>query len=200
MAPRSPASTETRQRILRVALDTFLHQGYNATTMDHIAAASETSKGTLYWYFDSKEDLLESAIRAFFEEIYLDDVSSVLGAEETAAGKLRALAGTIAHADDVTRGLFNLYLEYWASSPNRDEAAGLWFDLLMRYKTLVHDIIDQGIDSGEFRAVDAEALTWALMAMYDGLAAYGMLKRDLDLVRVHEGLMDALLQGLKVPP
>lgn len=197
MMPHSSASSETHERILRAALDTFMHHGYNATTMDDIAAASDTSKGTLYWHFESKENLLESAIRGFFEGTFMAEVAAALDEEETAAGKLRALTGAIIDAEDLTKGLFNLFLEYWASSPNREKASALWFELLISYQELVEHIIEGGIERGEFRAVDGEALTWALLAMYDGLAAYGMLNPDLDLARIHAAAMDGLLRGLE---
>lgn len=200
MTSRSHASTETRQRILQAALTTFTHHGYNATTMDDIAAASGTSKGTLYWYFKSKDDLLESAIRTYFEETFFDDVLEDLDCAETAAAKLRALTGAIVEADELAKGLFNLYLEYWAANPDRDASSELWISMLESYKDLVAGIIDAGIERGEFREVDAAAVTWAFLAMYDGLTAYALLKPEFDLHHIHEAVIDVLICGLQAGP
>jgi hypothetical protein len=53
------------------------------------------------------------------------------------------------------------------------------------------------MDSGEFRPVDAEALVWAVMAAYDGLAAYLLLMPDLDLMQVSHTFIEILIRGLE---
>ena len=97
-------------------------------------------------------------------------------------------------------GLFNLFLEFWASSSHRERASDLWMNLLVRYKDLITQIIEEGIESGEFRPVDAESLAWALLAAYDGLAAYWMLNPTLALQRIHETYIETMLRGLEGEP
>lgn len=200
MAARSTASTETRQRILQAALDCFMHHGYHDTTMDDIAAASETSKGSLYWHFDSKEELLEAAIQAVFEERFGEDTFFAALEGRPPAEKLRALGRTLADFATWAEGLFGLFLEFWTSSTHKPQVSALWIDILEQYKAAIITVIDAGIAQGEFRAVEAEPLVWALMALYDGLAAYRMLKPDLDLARVSHVLIETLLHGLEVDP
>jgi mycofactocin system transcriptional regulator len=52
-----PAST-SRQDVARVALDLFARQGYDATTVDEIAAAVGISRRTFFRYFESKPDVV----------------------------------------------------------------------------------------------------------------------------------------------
>lgn len=191
-------SPETRHRILQAALDAFMHHGYHSTTMDDIATQSGTSKGTLYWYFDSKEDLLESAVRALFESAFGEEALSALDAYDLAADKLRALVQSMVAFIREADGVFNLLLEFWASSSEREQAADLWMDLLVQYKDLVTRIIEEGVASGEFRPVDAESLVWALLSTYDGLAAYMMLRPGLDLQQIHETYLETMLRGLEI--
>jgi hypothetical protein len=68
--------------------------------------------------------------------------------------------------------------------------------VLVEYKDMIVAIIEEGVKNGEFRPVDAEALVWALMAAYDGLAAYMMLMPDIDVGRVSQALVETLLMGL----
>ncbi len=63
--PRSARGEQTRSRILATALGMFRDQGYDATTMRAIAAAAGVSVGNAYYYFRSKEDL----IQAFYDDI-----------------------------------------------------------------------------------------------------------------------------------
>ena len=198
MAPKSTTDTETRRRILTAALECFQRNGYNKTTMDEIAAASETSKGTLYWYFDSKEDLLQAAMFSAFDTAFGEEVLGEVLAHPTAAETIRALAAAMTRLADWAEGLFGLFLEYWASTPHREDAAGLWVQVLDEYKQVLVGVIERGIAQGEFRDVDADSIVYALMAAYDGLAAYAMFKPDLDLPRITAAFVDTLLRGLLV--
>jgi AcrR family transcriptional regulator len=56
------ASDPKRDRILRAALEVCAQRGVAAARMEEIAARAEVSKGTLYRYFESKEDLLLATI------------------------------------------------------------------------------------------------------------------------------------------
>jgi AcrR family transcriptional regulator len=60
---------EKRHRILKEALEVFAEKGYHAASVDEIAQKSTISKGGLYFYFPSKEDLFVSLIREFGERI-----------------------------------------------------------------------------------------------------------------------------------
>jgi AcrR family transcriptional regulator len=51
------------QELLAAALDLFVDRGYAATRLDDVAAQAGVSKGTLYLYFTSKEDLFKAMVR-----------------------------------------------------------------------------------------------------------------------------------------
>ncbi len=62
-----------RQLILNAAIRVFAQKGYHQATMDDVAEQAELGKGTLYYYFRSKDEillqLLEDNTREFFAEI-----------------------------------------------------------------------------------------------------------------------------------
>ena len=60
--PRS--SEQTRQRILDAAYRLFRRQGYSRVSMDEIAAATHVTKRTLYYHFESKDQLLAQVLEA----------------------------------------------------------------------------------------------------------------------------------------
>lgn len=51
-------SRSARERIIEIAADLFLKQGYGATGIAQILDAAEVLRGSLYYYFPTKEDLL----------------------------------------------------------------------------------------------------------------------------------------------
>jgi AcrR family transcriptional regulator len=199
VSPRPDVSAERRARkrsdIIQAALACFVREGYNNTTMDDIVAESGLSKGSLYWYFKSKDDLFAAALTSVFVDVGQEAVAA-LEQCTTASDKMRAVARAATGFGRAAEGFFNLFLEFWASSPRREEASQLWVGLLAQYKDVVAEIIEQGVKNGEFKPVDAEQLVWAMMAAYDGLAAYIMLMPGLDLDRISQVFVEALLGGL----
>lgn len=195
MTSKSSASTESRERILQSALECFLRKGYNKTTMDDIVAESNLSKGTLYWYFDSKKELFNAALMSVAEELS-QGTAAIQDSYPTASDKLRAISQAAVEIGEEVTGFFSLFLEFWASSSRREELGHVWLDLLEEYQDAIADIIEEGIASGEFRPVDADSLVWALLAAYDGMAAYLMLRPDLNLAQINEAFTDVLIKGL----
>src|SRR5580693_595099 len=62
-ASATPLREERREAIMAVAREVFFEHGYTGTSMSAIAARLGGSKGTLYNYFKSKEELFEAQIR-----------------------------------------------------------------------------------------------------------------------------------------
>lgn len=79
--------TETKERILTAALTIFGEKGYHPATMAEIAEAANVGKGTLYWYFSSKEDLFSGMIEQFIQTIN-SKLQSVLEAKELSFSEL----------------------------------------------------------------------------------------------------------------
>lgn len=72
--PRTKAQYETirkesRQKILDAALEVFAKQGYHSSTVDAIAKTAGISKGLMYNYFKSKEDVLQELMIGMMEAL-----------------------------------------------------------------------------------------------------------------------------------
>ena len=196
MAPKLKPETleERKTQILNAAWTCFTRQGYNNTTMDDIVAESGLSKGSLYWHFDSKDALFEAAVLAFFNEVG-QEIFAALEQCETVSDKLRAVARGTVNFGRRAEGVFSLIVEFWARSDRREEVSRFWAEVLVQYKEYFTGVIEEGIQKGEFKVVDAGHLAWVLMAAYDGLAAYLMLMPDLDLEAISESFIETLLSG-----
>ena len=101
---------ERRREILEAATELFARLGYDATTVQAIAARAGVAAGTVYLYFPSKEAILD-ALREDFEAGLLDRVAAVATsvlAEEDASGELvsyeevveRLIDGMVAYSLD----------------------------------------------------------------------------------------------------
>src|ERR1039457_4703945 len=88
--PRQGLLQEPRQEILRTAARLFQQQGYDATSMNDVAAALKLSKGGLYHHFQSKDEILYEIMNHAMEitqDRVLNPVRGIADPEE----RLRAL-------------------------------------------------------------------------------------------------------------
>lgn len=196
LSKREQMREKRRKQILDSALAVFGQKGFHASNVSDVAAHAGVSQGTIYWYFDSKEELFDAAIMDFFTSFGAEMMTALHGSE-TASDKLRALARRMDDFVVNAQQVFGVFLGYWASSPDREGSAQFWIDLLHEYTDGVVGIIEEGIRNGEFKEVDAGALVWAMTAAYDGLAAYLMFIPDIDVGRVSKVFIDTLLAGLE---
>lgn len=77
--PRTDRGRRTRERLVTAARDVFARNGFAATRMGDVAAAADVAHGTVYTYFDTKEDLLASAVDTVIAEL----LAGIRGADLT---------------------------------------------------------------------------------------------------------------------
>ena len=82
---------QTRTRILETALKLFREQGYERTTMRAIAAKGEVSLGSAYYYFESKEHL----VQAFYLQTHLEHLAASRGILEEYGDLADRLLGVV---------------------------------------------------------------------------------------------------------
>ena len=76
-------SDETKEKILRVAMRIFGKYGFQKTTMDEIARAAHKAKGSVYYYFNSKEDLFRAVVQQEINEIKSGLTRVIIKQQET---------------------------------------------------------------------------------------------------------------------
>ncbi len=101
------------EEIVRTAIDLFTRNGFEATTVDEIAAAAGCSRRTFYRYFGSKEDVMFHDFPAAFEELrrVLDDrLESGLGLWEAISEAVIEMIGRFADDESVPVQRMELWL------------------------------------------------------------------------------------------
>ena len=79
------------QELLAAALDLFVERGYAATRLDEVAARAGVSKGTLYLYFENKEELFKAVVRENIVAALVDAEDLIAGFEGHSSVLLRKL-------------------------------------------------------------------------------------------------------------
>jgi AcrR family transcriptional regulator len=153
-APKGARSAKWFQRRLEV-IDTsaavFARQGYHGTGLIELCEANQLSKGALYYYIGSKEQLLEAINDRIMDEMMLG-VDRVQRAGGTPAERLIRLGSEYMSVMVRLRDYVSVMIHDY---PALTGAYAKRFRKRRReYEHRVEDIIKEGIKSGDFRDVD----------------------------------------------
>src|SRR5689334_20396381 len=91
MAPRPDVSEERKNQILEAATAVFARMGFHKARMDDIGEEARLSKGALYWYFRSKDSIIDALLKRFFDRDFAD-LRVLLHAEGPASERLLTYA------------------------------------------------------------------------------------------------------------
>jgi AcrR family transcriptional regulator len=168
MPDRQRAASRRRKdarprELLDAALAVFVERGFAAARPEEIALRAGVSKGTLYLYFHSKEDILAALIKERFSS-RID-----VGTHESArhAGSSRDLLRNVLTAWCSTLvqghagGIFKLVFAEARAFPAL--AQFWWHEVLEPLRRVIAPIVARGVVRGEFRAVDPDLVVYSLV-------------------------------------
>src|ERR1700729_2594972 len=84
------SGSERRDDILRIAARTFAERGFSAGTVREIAERASTLSGSLYYHFDSKEQMVKEVVDAYLDEL-IDAYRLIAAGDGPAEAKIRDL-------------------------------------------------------------------------------------------------------------
>ena len=192
---RKKNTRDTKGRIISAAWELFYEQGYEKTTVDEIIELSETSKGSFYHYFNSKDALL-GTLAYMFDRKY-EEIEPNLAGYETNFEKLIYLNRELFAMIEDSISLELLARLFSTQLVTRGEKHLL--DRYRYYYRLLRKICADGQVCGEFRtdlSVNDLTKLYALVEramMYDWCICNG----EYSLTRYAEENISGLLSGLK---
>ena len=87
-----------KQALLKIAYDMFLSRGYEHTSVDEIIAEAQIAKGTFYYYFPSKEQMLEDVIEMMIEN-EAETARQIIGSDLPVPQKIVAVMTSVKPAE-----------------------------------------------------------------------------------------------------
>ena len=189
--------TNKKDLIIRAAKILFGRFGWNKTTVDEIARKARIGKGTIYHYFDSKEDIFAEVVEEenrFFREKIEKSIRQV----DHPGDKLRSymltkMRYTSEMADIPGIGSKDEYLDYL---PFMEVARKKNYEEEIR---IVRQILELGVDMGVFRIEDFNLTTLVIVSFMKGLEiSWNLEWVPSDLDREVEVFLHILLEGISV--
>jgi len=201
MSPRPPEATldARRRRILEAALEVCARAGVEGARMDEVAALAQVSKGTLYHFFESKQDLLLASIIDSYEESLRifdtipDPAADPLGhLDQLLEGMTKVLAAM------ATR--MTVHYQAWGIVAGDSQARSRLYGFLARFfadrvATISH-AIRAAQHAGSFApTADVEAITDGIMALLSGFLYRATFDPANATPRHLEACFDALIRN-----
>ena len=207
-----PAKRERRKEarpgeLLAAALDLFVEKGYAATRVEEVAQRAGVSKGTLFLYFSSKEELFKAVVR------------------ENISGRFTEWGEELIHFQGTSEELLRHCLSSWWEHVGATRASGIPklmmseagnFPELVQFfqqevvqpgNDLIQRILQRGVARGELRIADPTYGIYSVLApmVYlnmwkHGCGSCGDARVDLDPQRYIASQVQTLLFGLSANP
>lgn len=177
--PENATTEDRRAAILAAAARVFEAHGYAAARMDAVAAEAAVSKGSLYNYFENKEDLFTQVFLSAFNEDR-SEVESLLAEAGSPRAQLDVLLDRLQERLDSYRSTGRLLLEFWAYAA-REDREGEWHAVLNQvsreWQELFARVIRRGVQTGDFHPrVDPAMAARLFQALADGVITHSALR------------------------
>jgi AcrR family transcriptional regulator len=164
-APKRERRKEARPgELLNAALDLFVEKGFSATRVEEVAARAGVSKGTLFLYFQSKEDLFKAVVRENIANQFPAWHEEFKTFQGSSADMLRYTLVAWWERIGKTRlsGITKLVM---SEAQNFPEIANFYQEeVIQPGNALIRGILERGVKRGEFRQLDTEQAIHAVVA------------------------------------
>jgi len=195
---------EKRALIIEAAAKVFARRGFASTLMAEIAIEAGIGKGTLYEYFDSKENLFFAVFEWFVQATEAEAKVSISALGGSASERLDALSDSLMSSWAQMEDMYSLVMEFWsasASSQMRERFKQAFKNGYSDFRQIVSTLIRDGIERGEFQPhVDIDSVAAALVGTWDALLLQAWFDDDFNPLTAARGFMTVVINGLTAEP
>ena len=156
--------------IKSAALKLFSEKGFYGTSTRDITEAAGVSKGTLYWHFKSKEEVAFSLVSDMLSD-FLALIEATRDQEGPVVQRLESLAAAVAELYYQETDYLRLLWKFRADrtyifSEDYTEKVSSYY---VRIRKALEAMVEQGMESGEFKDVDARLMAFIMLGITEGL-------------------------------
>lgn len=199
---RTDTHPRRKEQIIDAAAVVFARHGLQQTRMDDIVKEAGISKGSIYWYFESKDAVIEALMERMFSPefawlrtmVQQDDLSVY---ERLMAFTERSLM-LVQHVQQ--QGLLPLFVDYIALATHDAQARQVFQTYNQTARDLLVPLFAYAVECGEFRPVDPDCAYLSYAALVDGLLiGEYCYDHHLPLPQRIRASVQLLLDGLRTP-
>lgn len=195
-----PPSVDRHTQIREAALRVFARKGYRNTVVEDVADEAGVAKGTVYTYFDRKEELLGAVFEGLMDELR-GRQADILESDRPPLNKIRALhrsfADLLGGNDDFAR----VMLDIWVAGMQDPERFGIDFKTLYaEYRALVRRLLEEAKTRGDVRDTLPDLTPAVLIGAIEGVLLQWVLDPEgVDFPEAADEVIDVLYRGVRPP-
>ena len=194
--------------ILKAARKLFFDRGFRNVTVESIAKKAELSKGSVYLYFQSKEDIYTQILLGDIDKFH-KIITNIMKEEQNSSAMLMGLANIYTDFFINDRELFRIMMNYMLNTDHMNlpqEIDNLIVKATNKTVNIIEEIFMMGIRSGEFPPyIDLRQKRNAIWGLLNGTISLhlftGTEKKRTERIRatIQTGL-NTFLRGMRTPP
>ncbi|MCK4992854.1 MAG: TetR/AcrR family transcriptional regulator [Bacteroidales bacterium] len=169
----------------------FTRYGFRKSTMEQIAAATQKGKSSIYYYFQSKEEIFRAVVEMEAEELKIQ-LDNTIQKDDSPIDKLKTYILFRLHHLRTVKNFYAALNEEYLSHMDFILEIRRQFD--MEEKLVVKEILEEGMKNGTFQVVSSEIGAIAIATMMKGLELPLLLSDEHKTDR--EELLDDLIRVL----
>ena len=154
------------QQIMAAALDVFSEKGFERATMEEIAKASGVTKGTIYLYFQNKEELFIQTLRAHVQEVLTLLPTFSFSTGDSMESQVRTLSQAVLRVlmTPAMTKVFPLFIAEVKRIPALRQA--YIEEWLPRVSFHLASVLEAGVEAGVFRPHNSGIAARAVLGMF----------------------------------
>lgn len=155
---------------MEAALAVFSREGFEHASMDDIARQAGVSKGALYLYYKSKDAIIATLLRIFFEQAF-QQIRSHIGTEHSVVAQLLGMTRLMIREMERMVSIQPITLQFYAIAARHAEVRQHLRTYFADYRAFLEEIIQRGITQGELRpTINPTEVAVTLSGLFEGLA------------------------------
>lgn len=187
-------SEQTKRKVADAAKALFSQKGYKATSIEDIVEATGSSKGNIYYHFKSKEGLFLYLIDEWdleWERNWKERESLY----KTTRDKLFGIAEQII-LDDLNHPLTKAADEFFNNEEKGSDIEERIDEMVKRHVEFNRELLQKGIDEGEFSHKNAEQLAVILEGLFVGMSRMSRKTSTENAMQLYHSAIDVFLNGI----
>ncbi|MFC7127836.1 TetR/AcrR family transcriptional regulator [Haloferax chudinovii] len=158
-----------KRRIMEATYRALRKHGYGNLTIQHIADEFENSKALLYYHYDGKNELLVD----FLDYVLAEFLDGLPRGDRTPREELETLVDALL-PETLSEEAYRLQLsmfELRVNAPHDENCRDEYRHVDAELKGLLRDVLERGIEAGEFEAIDPDAEAELFLSILTGTRA-----------------------------
>lgn len=190
--------TSKRELILTAAREVFFEKGYHDATSEEIAKRAGVGKGTLYQYFESKQEIFLEMHRLYIEQ-YGDQIGACIDEASSFEENLRRIVHFhMENIHNMVQYSVRILADMAYTFAKKDHNMEIAREARNKVETVLRQLILTGQERGDIRVIDTQLMLYFIAGIFMGMAHLVVSKNlsESQKSQMEEEIVQSILHGI----